>query len=134
MDGECPGEGGTCLMNERQISRAAIRLAVLLILTIIGCSPQKAATIKSKRAQVASKVSVGDDIFRAKDVLEADGFRIKYGPDFPTKSRSYYMMIVDYGLTPGELDKLRYALGVQGGEPIAGLIRADPAGKIISIE
>ncbi len=100
-----------------------------------GCDMKRNETIEAKRIQVASKVSIGDDIFEARKTLVANGFSIKYGPDFPTKTKSYLMMIVDYGHSPNGLEIFKYTVGIKGGDnPITGVIKATPEGKITSIE
>lgn len=102
---------------------------------LVGCSLERQLTIDSQRNKLAAKVRVGDDIFESKERLEAEGFRIKYGPDYPTKTKKYLMMIVDYGVSPNELETLRYSLDIEGdGEAITGIIKASSDGKIFSIE
>lgn len=112
-----------------------VMCAITLALLLVSCSLKRERIIDGQRSKVAAKVSVGDDIFGAKKRLEDDGFRIKYGPEFPTKTKKYLMMIVDYGVIPNGLETLRYSLelGVDE-EPITGIIKANPDGMIFSIE
>lgn len=107
----------------------------VLALILVGCSLERQLTIDNQRNKIAAKVGVGDDIFVSKKRLESEGLRIKYGPDYPTKTQKYLMMIVDYGVSPNGLETLRYSLGIEGdGEAITGIIKASPDGKIFSIE
>lgn len=104
-------------------------------LLLSGCDAKRDADIEAKRKKVAAKVGLGDDIFAAKKALEADGFSIKYGPDFPTKTEKYLMMVVDYGAHPNGLETFRYTVGIEDdGKPITGVIKATPDGRITSIE
>jgi hypothetical protein len=107
----------------------------IVALLLSGCDAKRDANIEMKRKQVAAKIGIGDDIFAAKKVLEAEGFSIKYGPDFPAKTKKYLMMIVDYGAHPNGLETFRYTVGIEGdGKPITGVIKATPEGRITSIE
>lgn len=100
-----------------------------------ACDPKRDAEIAAQREQVAAKVSLGDDIFAAKIALEAKGFSIIYGPEFPTKTKKYLMMIVDYGARPNGMETFKYTVGIEGDDkPITGVIKATPEGKITSIE
>ncbi len=105
------------------------------IFLLYSCESKRDVMIEAQRSKVADTVSLGDDIFAAKKALEAAGFKIKYGPDFPTKTRKYLMMIVDYGLFPTGFDTFKYTIGIGGGgKLISGVIRATPDGKITNIE
>ena len=66
--------------------------------------------VEEARWSLYALVRVGDDIFEAKQRLEADGFRIEYGPGMPTKDKSYYMMIVGFGVDPAFFDTLGYVV------------------------
>ncbi len=100
-----------------------------------SCDRSRQEVVKDQQNRMAAEVSIGEDIFAAKKRLEAAGFRIKYGPDFPTKIKKYLQMIVDYGLSPSGLETFKYSVGIEGGDkPITGLIRVTPEGKITSIE
>lgn len=91
--------------------------------------------VKSQGEKINAEISLGDHIFEAKERLIAAGFKIKYGPDFPTKTREYLLMIVDYGVRPSRLDTFKYSVGIGGGaDPITGIIKSDAEGTITSIE
>jgi hypothetical protein len=107
----------------------------MLTTTVLTCCDSKRdATIKSQKSDVSLKVSLGDNIFAAKKVLEAEGFSIKYGPDFPTETKRYLMMIVDYGVRPNGVEIFKYTVGIEGSnKPITGVIKATPEGEITSI-
>ena len=112
-------------------------LATLLFIAIIvsGCAQKREALIEKGKDTVVSTVEVGDDIFSAKKKLEEAGLSIKYGPDFPTKSEKYLMMIVDYSARPNGLETFKYTVGLGGNdEPITGVIKATPEGEITSIK
>lgn len=110
-------------------------ILTLTLLVLTSCAVRRDAIIERQKEKVVAEVELGDDIFKAKEKLESAGFRIKYGPGFPTKTKRYLEMIVDYGLNPSELDALKYSYGIEGGgTPITGLIRATPEGKITRIE
>jgi hypothetical protein len=113
------------------------KLVILLFIALygFGCGQKREAVVEEGKDTVASNVKIGDDIFSAKQKLEEAGLRIKYGPDFPTKSEKYLMMIVDYGARPNGLETFRYTVGFDGSdEPISGIIKATPGGEITSIE
>lgn len=110
-------------------------LPTLAVLLITGCDMKQQAIVEQQKEKVAAEVDLGDDIFEAKEKLETSGFRIKYGPDFPTKTEKYLMMIVDYGASPSGLETFKYTVGLEGSDkPITGIIKATPEGKITSIE
>lgn len=114
-------------------------LIVVTTFTICGliscCNVKRQKTIDNNLNEVRELVSIGDDIFEAKQKLIDAGFNIKYGPKFPTASKSYYLMIVDYGVRPNGLDTLKYTIGIEGdGKPISGEIRANQSREITNIE
>ena len=99
-----------------------------------GCNTSRDAIVEEKKEKVNAAIKIGDDIFEARDKLIEEGFKIQYGPDFPTKTRKYYMMIVDYGLVPNELDNFKYMAGIENDKLMTGVIKADSDGKITSIK
>lgn len=108
-------------------------LAFMVMFT--GCESKQNEIVEKSKKEVAADIFLGDDIFVAKEKLIKSGFRIKYGPDFPTKTRKYLMMIVDYGAIPSGSERFRYTVGLEGSsKPIVGIIKATPEGKITSIE
>lgn len=111
-------------------------MAYLFAAFVLSCCDARRDTeIETKREEVATKVSLGDDIFAAKEALEGAGFSIKYGPEFPTNTKKYLMMIVDYGAHPSGLETFKYTVGIEGAsKPITGVIKANPGGQITSIE
>lgn len=113
------------------------KLAILLFLAIFGsgCGQKRDIAMEKGIETVASSIEIGDDIFSAKKKLEEAGLTIKYGPEFPTKSEKYLMMIVDYGVRPNGLETFKYTVGIEGNDaPINGVIKATPDGEITSIE
>ena len=95
----------------------------------------QAHRVAKKLEEVKSLVSVGDDIYEAKEILIENGFRIVAGPSFPTKPRDYMTMHISFGESPSTIDDLIYTMDLGwGGSAISGLIRADPSGKITEIE
>lgn len=108
---------------------------LLLLIIHMGCSVQRQHLIDESRKDVRNLINVGDDIYQAKERLKENGFKIKYGPDFPTKTKKYLMMIVDFGADPNLKETVAYTLGAgEGSGPIDGIIKADPNGVITSIE
>ena len=108
---------------------------ILLILCVMGCNSERKDVLERQSGITKSLVQVGDDIHEAKAKLEAEGFKISYGPDYPTKSKGYLMMIVDYGVSPNGAETFRYVVGIESrSEPLDGVIKASPDGKITSIE
>lgn len=108
---------------------------ILASFLVIGCDMKQQAVVEKQKEKIAAEVDLGDDIFAAKEKLVAAGFRIKYGPDFPTKTKRYLMLIVDYGESPSKLETFKYTVGLEGSDkPITGVIKATPEGKITSIE
>ncbi|PXA03975.1 hypothetical protein DDZ13_10075 [Coraliomargarita sinensis] len=112
------------------------RITILLIvLFLAGCNSQRDQVVSEKSEAARSEIKIGDDIFEAKNKLVTKGFGIKYGPDFPTKTERYLMMIVDYGVDPSGLEVFKYTVGIESNaDPISGIIKATPEGKITSIE
>lgn len=112
------------------------RIAIIaLILGIFGCDSERREVVEAEKESVRSLVQIGDNIYDVKAKLEAEGFRISYGPDYPTKTRKYLMMIVDYGVIPNGEEAFRYTVGIEGDdELIDGIIKADTEGVITSIE
>ncbi|QQL45579.1 hypothetical protein [Sulfuriroseicoccus oceanibius] len=104
-------------------------------LWLVSCgSITRDRELKVNELEVRELISIGDDIFEARNILEEHGFKISYGPKFPTDSRSYYQMIIDYGLHPTGWEKMKLAAGRPGvNKPIWGEVRADPSGRITSI-
>lgn len=113
------------------------RLAILSLAAIFlsSCGKKRNDLVKERRQAVSSLVSLEDNIFSAKEKLQAAGFQIKYGPDFPTQNKTYLEMIVDYGARPSNTETFKYSVGIGGrGNLITGIIRATPDGKIVSIK
>ena len=90
--------------------------------------------VASKTGEIKELIEIGDDIFEAKKKIEENGFKVTYGPDFPTASRSYYMMIIDYGVRPNASDEFRELINMPGNLKISGIIEADKDGKIYEIK
>ena len=113
-----------------------IPVTILLALAVSGCSGKRDTIVSEQKERVADTIRIGDDIHEAKSKLVDLGFRIDYGPDFPTKSKKYLMMIVDYGVSPSGMETFKYTVEISGGsdEPIDGIIKATPDGVITSIE
>jgi hypothetical protein len=110
-------------------------ICALLLVVLLGCDMNRDSIVKQQKKRVNASIKIGDDIFLAKDKLVKQGFTIEYGPDFPTKSRDYLIMNVDYGVRSNGLETFKYTVGMEGsGELISGVIKADPTGKITSIE
>ncbi|MBT7959218.1 MAG: hypothetical protein ABGY95_01740 [Rubritalea sp.] len=113
-----------------------IPVIILLALAASGCNDKRDEIVSEQKERVTDTIQLGDDIHEAKSKLIDLGFRIDYGPDFPTKSEKYLMMIVDYGVSPSGMETFKYTVGMSGGsgEPIDGIIKATPDGVITSIE
>ncbi len=113
-----------------------IPMIILLALAASGCSGERDKKVSDQKERVTDTIRIGDDIHEAKSKLVDLGFRIDYGPDFPTKSEKYLMMIVDYGVSPSGMETFKYTVGISGGsdEAIDGIIKATPDGVITSIE
>lgn len=106
-----------------------------LVFLFSCCDSNRTVRLDTQKKKMENEIRIGDDIYQAKDKLIEAGFKIKFGPDFPTKTKKYLMMIVDYGVTPGELETFKYTVGLEGSDkPITGIIKATPEGKITSIE
>ena len=99
-----------------------------------GCQSEKTTT-EEKQERIKSKISIGDDIFLAKEKLVEMGFRIKSGPSFATNNNDYYMMVVDYGVLPNGFETFKYTVGIESnGELIDGIIKAGVDKKITNIQ
>ena len=111
-------------------------LGLALFALICGCGDSRKENADNFRDEIQNLISIGDDIFEAKEKLVDSGFSIVYGPDFPTKDQSNLLMIIDYGLQPTSLENLNYItdLWEEDGELIFGIVRADPSGRIFEIE
>lgn len=111
-------------------------LGLALLALICGCGDSRKEKADNFRDEIQNLISIGDDIFEAKEKLVDSGFSIVYGPDFQTKDRSCLLMIIDYGLQPTSLENLNYVtdLWEDDGELISGIVRADPSGRIFEIE
>ena len=109
---------------------------IFVVLATSGCDSKRDQIVSEKKERVTATIRIGDDINEAKLKLVDLGFRIEYGPDFPTKTKKYLMMIVDYGVSPSEIETFKYSVGISGGDdkPIDGIIKATPEGVITSIE
>tara|TARA_B100001093_G_C26699161_1_gene958251 strand:- start:186 stop:551 length:366 start_codon:yes stop_codon:yes gene_type:complete len=118
----------------QKIIICAVVPIVLFLGSISCCSVLRERKVEANTTQIKELIKIGDNIFNAKTKIEKNGFKITYGPDFPTDSKTYYLMIVDYGLNPNAWEKIKLAAGKPGvNEPIWGEIKADSSGKIISI-
>jgi hypothetical protein len=102
--------------------------------TVLGCGMDRDAVLKEQKKKVNDAIKVGDDIYEARDKIISEGFRIQYGPAFPTKTRKYLMMVVDYGIQPTSLETFKYTAGIKNDGLISGVIKADADGTITSIE
>lgn len=110
-------------------------ISIFLMLCIVGCDSGRQEVLKQQAGAARALVHVGSDIHEAKAKLEAEGFKISYGPDYPTKTKRYLMMIVDYGASPNGLETFQYVVGIEGSnKPLNGVIKASPDGTITSIE
>jgi len=110
-------------------------LTVLAFGLISCCSVLRDKKIEANTTEVKGLIKIGDDIFEAKTRLEESGFNITFGPDFPTDSKSYYRMIVDYGLRPNAWEKAKLAAGLPGiDRSLSGIVEAGKDGKIYKIE
>jgi hypothetical protein len=109
---------------------------ILLVLAESGCDRKRDKIVSEQKERVTIAIRVGDDIHEAQSKLANLGFRIDYGPDFPTKSKEYLMMIVDYEVLPNGWETFKYTVGLSGGssKPVDGVIKATPEGVITSIE
>ena len=119
------------------LSRVVIFCAVLMILVIGAISYSnflRYKKIEQNTKDVRSLVAIGSDIFEAKRKLEKAGFTISYGPDFPTASETYYLMIIDYGLHPSGWDKFRELINKPGHLKLSGIVEADENGDICKVE
>lgn len=65
-----------------------IPVTILLALAVSGCSGKRDTIVSEQKERVADTIRIGDDIHEAKSKLVDLGFRIDYGPDFPTKSKN----------------------------------------------
>lgn len=109
--------------------------AALAFGLISCCSVLRDKKIEENTEEVKDLIKIGDDIFEAQTRLEENGFKITFGPDFPTDSKSYYRMIVDFGLRPNAWEKAKLAAGLPGVDrSLSGIIEADKDGKIYKIE
>lgn len=109
-------------------------LVVVLGIEVVGGQAQ-ARRVAACQNEVKAIVAVGDDIFKAKQLLIDGGFSITAGPLYPTKTESYLTMYVDYDEQPSSLSALMYSMGIgSGGSLISGVITADPDGRITEIE
>ena len=113
-----------------------IPVIIFLALAASGCNGRRDKVVTDQKERVTDTIRIGDNIHEAKSKLVDLGFRIDYGPDFPTKSEKYLMMIVDYGVSPNSMETFKYTVGISGGSgaPIDGIIKATPDGVITSIE
>jgi len=101
----------------------------------MGCQQDRNSVVENSQEKIKTKISIGDDIFLAKEMLIDMGFRIQSGPKFATKNKDYYLMIVDYGALPNGFEIFKYTVGIQTeGQLINGMIKAGVDGKITSIE
>ena len=80
---------------------------ILALFLFVGCDWRLQKAAKEQKNRMAIEVSIGDGIYAVKEKLETAGFRIKYSPDFPTKTETYLLMIVDFGLRPTEGEVVR---------------------------
>jgi hypothetical protein len=110
-------------------------ISTLLILCLVSCDQGRKDVLEQQSSNTRSIVQVGGNIHEAKAKLEAERFKISYGPDYPTKTKGYLMMIVDYGVSPNGLETFQYVVGIEGSsKPLKGVIKASPDGTITSIE
>ena len=120
---------------------------IMITLLILGlsltgliscCSVARQTRVVEAQTIVKEVVEMGDNIFEAKKKLEAKGLRIMAdGPNFATEDKSYYSMVIDYGLSPTAWDTFKYTVELppsKNEKPIYGLIEADKNGKIYKIE
>jgi len=117
----------------------SIFITSFLVAGLISCSNQaRFEQVEKGQKIVLDNVKLGDDIFEAKKVLESKGLSIMAdGPNFATKDKSYYSMVIDYGVGPSFWDTFRYTVGIESSEdekPIYGLVEAHRNGKIYEIE
>ena len=121
------------------LQKIAIPLFIITIVGIISCCNfVRQNKVREMQKTVEGTVKIGDDIFDAKKKLEAKGLKIlANGPSYATQDKSYYSMVIDYGLQPTVWDTFKYALEISPSEnqmPIYGLIEADENGKVYKIE
>lgn len=124
-------------MNWKPLLHTITLVGATSIVFLLGCS----SYLRDQRVLLAQKrvseiIEVGDDIYEVKSILEKNGFGIKYGPGFPTESKEYLMMVIDYGEHPTTFETFKYSTGIgeDDGELISGVIRATPEGIITEIE
>lgn len=80
-------------------------------------------------------VRIGDNIFSAEKKLRENGYKIKFGPKLSNTQRTKYLMIIDYGVSPGPSDYFEETTGAAGdGKLYSGLIYANKSGEIFRIE
>lgn len=75
------------------------------------------------------------DIHEAKSILESNGYRIVSGPEFSVYDKSYYSMVVDFGIRPNRVERLMSMFGFEAAtEKYYGSVKARVSGEIFSIE